>query len=170
MIYTQSPRGFTLIELAMIIAATAIVGAVGVSAYHTYSVRMQIAASVAAITPFQRAVESVFRESGLPPADKQAGRTLALLESVVEESEFIGAIDIAQGRVQITFDHAADEAIANRQLSVTPFETADLRIVWICGNKIPGPGLEPLGFAGGGPQALQVLSTIDARYLPPTCR
>jgi hypothetical protein len=43
-------------------------------------------------------------------------------------------------------------------------------IVWICGNALPGAGLEPLGFAGGARRAVQTITTIDARYLPSACR
>jgi Tfp pilus assembly protein PilE len=156
--------GFTLIELGMIIATTAIVGAVGVSAYRTYVVRAQIAASVAAAAPLQRIVEIAFRTTGLAPT--QPGIPAA----GVDAAQYVESVSVTDGRVEISFGAGADEALAGRALSITPFEAADMSIVWICGNKTPGPGLEPLGFAGGGPQATQLLSAIEARYLPPNCR
>ena len=50
------------------------------------------------------------------------------------------------------------------------FEAVGRDIVWLCGNALAGPGLEPLGFAGGARRAVQTITTIDARYLPSACR
>ena len=74
------------------------------------------------------------------------------------------------GRIDIIYGGQADSAIAGRRISLTPYETAAPDIVWLCGNEIPEPGLQPLGFAGGGCQARQIPTTIEARYLPPACR
>jgi type IV pilus assembly protein PilA len=161
-------RGFTFIELAMILAATAVVAAVGVSAYRTYAVRAQIAASVTVTTPLRQAIDHAFRRSGLPPVDRSSP-ALAHANDI-ELGDYLESIIVANGRIELTFGGDSDEAIAGRTLSLTPFETADLRVVWICGNEIPGVGLKPLGFAGGANQATQVLTAIEARYLPATCR
>jgi hypothetical protein len=63
-----------------------------------------------------------------------------------------------------------DSVLAGKILSLTPFETADQNVVWVCGNEFSGVGLNPLGFAAGGPQAEQVVTAIEDRYLPPACR
>ncbi|HVY66043.1 MAG TPA: pilin [Gammaproteobacteria bacterium] len=164
----REQAGFSLVELAAVLAVTAIIGALGVSAYRTYAVRAEIAAGIAGTSGARERVGAAFRATGIPPADRQAaglspGRDPAWGETVED-------IDIVRGRVDIRFGGAADDAIAGRTLSLTPFETADQRIVWLCGNRLPEPGLNPLGFAGGAPQPVQVLSLIEVRYLPPQCR
>jgi hypothetical protein len=70
----------------------------------------------------------------------------------------------------LTFGNAASDAIAGRRLSLTPYETVSRKVVWLCGNAIPGPGLHPLGFAAGGPHAQQIPTTVESRYLPARCR
>lgn len=156
-------RGFTLIELAVIVAITAIVGAAGVSAYRTHGAREHIVASIALAMPLQRAVEASFIKSGTPP-------TALSQVTELELGEHLGAFKVVDGRIELEFGDTKLETLRGRTLSLTPFETADLRIIWICGNRIPGVGLEPLGFAGGGTQATQVLTTVEARYLPTSCR
>jgi hypothetical protein len=152
----------------VVLAVTAIIGALGVSAYRTYTVRAQIASGVACTESVRDRIANAFKATGIPPADGQtvglgAGRDTSW-------SEFVDAVDVVRGRVDVRFGRGADDAIAGRVLSLTPFETADQRIVWVCGNRVPGPGLEPLGFSGGAPQPMQVLTHIEARYLPPNCR
>jgi hypothetical protein len=160
--------GFTAIELALVIAATALIGALGVSAWHTYVVRAQVAAAVARAAETQDLVTHAFRRSGLVPVN----RLSAGLSSDGREgsSEYVESTQIVNGRIDLHFGSRADAAIAGRTVALTPFESADQRVVWICGNRTPGPGLQPLGFSGGARQAAQGLTTIETRYLPEACR
>jgi hypothetical protein len=83
---------------------------------------------------------------------------------------YVDNIEIVDGRIDLRFGRAADAAIAGQVLSLTPFETADLEVVWVCGSAVPGVGLQPLGFSGGSRQAVQAPTSIEPRYLPPACR
>ncbi|MEO8464934.1 MAG: pilin [Gammaproteobacteria bacterium] len=164
----RSAAGFTVVELAAVLAVTALIGALGVSAYRTYAVRAEIASGLAGTTSVRDHVTAAFRTIGIPPANRQAagldlGRDAAW-------GDYVDNVDIVRGRVDIRFGGGADGTIAGRTLSMTPFETADQQVIWLCGNQLPGPGLEPLGFAGGAEQPVQVLTLIDVRYLPPNCR
>jgi Tfp pilus assembly major pilin PilA len=161
-------RGYTLIELVATFAVTALVVAVGFSAYRTYAVRDQIAATLVRSEPLQARVADTFRRLGAPPRDAaeagmpaDAGRSLG---------DYVASVDITDGRIDIRYAEAADAAIAGQTLSLTPFETAGRDVVWVCGNALPGAGLKPLGFAGGAHRALQTVATIDPRYLPSACR
>lgn len=159
-------QGFNVIELLAVIAVTAIVGAMGYSAFRTHTVRAQVDASVAAAAPLQNAVLQAFRLSGevptaVPDAAAQAGL----------DGRVLASLAVQNGRIDLTFDGAeAAPELKDRRLSLTPYETASLEVIWLCGNKVPGPGLSPLGFAGGGRQSAQLVTTIDARFLPAGCR
>ena len=159
-------RGFTVIELIAVIAVTSIVVGVAYSAWRTHTIRSQVAESAAAARHLQDDVVADFRVSGeLPSTASDIGgikRSAAVYP--------IASLFIENGRIDLVYGREADDAIVGRRLSLTPHETADGQIVWICGNRIPEPGLRPLGFAGGGRQAVQVATTIEARYLPRVCR
>jgi len=160
--------GFTLVELALVVAVTAIVATVGFAALETYRVRAHVAEGIALALPLEDQVAGFFRRTGAPPRTlEDAGLGAAAANGA---DSIVHSIDIINGRIEIRFTETADEGIARRALSLTPFETADLEIVWICGNRIPGVGLKPLGFSAGGLQATQVLTMIEARYLPASCR
>lgn len=161
-------RGFTLIELVATLAVTALVATVGLSAYRTHVVRDQIAATVVRSEPLQARVADAFRRFGMPPRDAaeagvppDAGRSLG---------DYVASVAVTDGRIDIRYDDAANAAIAGQTLSLTPFETVGRDVVWVCGNALPGAGLQPLGFAGGARRAAQTIATIDARYLPAACR
>jgi pilin len=113
-------------------------------------------------------VAAAFKTTGIPPADRHAA---GLFEpATVEDADLVDSIEVADGRIAITFSPRADSAIAGQTLYLTPFETADLDVVWVCGNKAAGLGLKPLGFAAGGPELPRLPTAIDSRFLPPECR
>jgi type IV pilus assembly protein PilA len=157
-----------LLEGVIVVAVTALVGSIGVSAVRTYLVRAEIAESLALAKYAQDQVTRAFRNTGAPPA----GRADAGLANDGPHSEgrYVAETRVTDGRIDLVFGAEADGALQGRTLSLTPFETADRQVVWICGTQRPGVGLRPLGFAGGGRLALQPPATIEPRYLPPACR
>jgi type IV pilus assembly protein PilA len=159
--------GFTVIELVTVVAVTAIVVAVGYSAYRTYAVRAEVAEGIALARRQQELITIAFHHyGGVPTATTPA----ELSGGHGEISDVVKSITLENGRIDVLYGGRADEAISGRRLSLSPYETATLEVVWVCGNEIAGPGLHPLGFAGGGPQAVQVASTVEARFLPAACR
>jgi type IV pilus assembly protein PilA len=154
------------IEIAAVIATTLIVVAVGVSAYRTYSVRREIRASLEAVAIVQELVVNTFEHTGIPPATE---REVTRLASVTLRRP-IEAVAIEHGRIELRFGETADRALRGRTLHVTPFETTDSHIVWICGRRPVGVGLYPLGFFNGTNRTTETVTTIEARYLPAECR
>ena len=98
----------------------------------------------------------------------------ATLEPPLARSEhaspFVESVTIVDGRIDVLYGAQADPSIAGRRISLTPYETVGGHVVWLCGNETPGPGLQPLGFAGGSRQAAHIPTTIEARYLSGPCR
>ena len=160
--------GFTLIELVIALAITGIVAALAVSAYRTYSVRAQVAEGLRLLENLQSPIIDAFELNDEPPADR-LGANLST-NPADTSARYVSSVNVSNGRIDLRFGNNAHPAISQRTLSLTPYETANLAVVWICGNQIPGLGLKPLGFAGGGRQAVQIPATVEARYLPATCR
>ena len=155
---------FTYLELVTVVGATTIVVALAVSVYRTYRVRAQVAEGIAVAAELIPPVTAHFRRYGEVPADVPSPGTAAPGSAVVE------AIDVVDGRIDVVYGGRADSAIAGRRLSLTPYETADAHVVWLCGSRAPGPGLMPLGFASGGRQAVPMDTAIASRYLTRDCR
>jgi len=162
-----SQRGLTTVEVVVALAVTGLMLSLVVSAVDTYVVRGQVAESLALAVPLQHRVVHAFRSSGVPPGDDLV-RGQATGEPA--GNPYVDNIDIVDGRIDLRFGREAGAAIAGHVLSLTPFETADLEVVWVCGSAVPGVGLQPLGFSGGSRQAVQAPTSIEPRYLPPGCR
>ena len=95
----------------------------------------------------QQRVARAFKRDGTPPPDGEAAGLAADLAEAA--AEFVESVQIVNGRIELRFGRSADAAIMGSVLSLTPFETAEQDVVWVCGNRAPGVGLQPLGFMGG---------------------
>lgn len=156
----------TRLEMACAVAVTLIVAALAYSAHRTYTVRAQVAEGFAAAKGLAPYVTRAFqRAHALPPNDELAPAG----DFIARALPFIGSISVDNGRIDVLFDERADPAIAGRRLSLTPYETASLEVVWVCGNGAALVGLNPLGFAGGGARATPLATTVEGRYLPRQC-
>ncbi len=157
----------TLAELGAVVAATVVVIAVAYSAFDTYRVKHEVAEGITVASELIPAVTEFFHRHGEVPTQRELTYPpgTALGSSIV-----VGSVTVVDGRIDVLYGPLADRAIAGRQISLTPYETVDRHVVWICGNRAPGPGLEPLGFAGGGRTATQLSTTIEPRYLSQSCR
>jgi len=160
--------GVMLLEVVLALAVTAVLCALALSAYETHRIRAQITSSVGAADAARRKVEQAFARDGEPPADRRVADISGGARD--GQGEYVDSLDIVDGRIDLKFGSAAGAAISGHTLSLTPFETAAQQIVWVCGNRVPAPGLQPLGFANGSRRSLQVLTNIQPRYLPSNCR
>ena len=68
----QHSKGFTLIELMIVVAIIGILASLAVSAYQTYTVRAQVAEALNFSAGAKVPIVDAFNMSGIPPADRAA--------------------------------------------------------------------------------------------------
>lgn len=164
----KTQQGFTLIELMIVIAIIGILATVATSAYQTYLIRAQVTEGInLGLSSKTRIVDS-FIEAGQAPVDRlAAGMTPNPTDT---QGKYVASIAVNNGRLDVTFGNEANAVIAGLTLSLTPYETPELSVVWRCGNAPAPAGLSTLGTSGGGTAAAYAPTPIDNRYLPSTCR
>lgn len=161
-------NGFTLIELMIVIAIIGILASVATSAYQTYIIRAQVTEGVHLAASAKTPIVDAFINDGQAPANRtETGMTPNAGDT---QSNYVSAVEVVNGRVDITFGNRANAVIAARILTLTPYETPELNVVWRCGNSPAPAGLSPMGTSGSGNTTTYAASTVDNRYLPSTCR
>ena len=154
-------RGFTMIEMLVVMAMVAILALMAVPGYQSRMIRDQIKdglplADIAkAPVALSWATLQKFPEdnaaAGLPDADKIV-------------NYHVTSVAVENGAIQITFGGKAYPALQGKILSLRPAVVEDAPIVpitWVCGNAAPPEKMTVKG---------ENKTNIRSIYLPLNCR
>jgi len=165
-------KGFTLIELMIVVAIIGILASVAMGSYQTYTIRAQVTEAISMATSAKAPIVDAYQNNGEAPANRlEAGMSPNADDT---QGNYVKEVDIEDGRLRIAFGNNANADLLTSTLYITPYETPQGAVVWRCGNQ-PQPNgsggpLAPMGAAGGGNTASYAATTVDDRYLPSTCR
>ena len=155
----QGSNGFTLVELMIVIAIIGILASLAIAAYQTYTVRSQVSEVLALASGAQMTIVDAYAKDRVLPAGRiEAGMSPDPANS---SGPYVTALNVVNGRIDVTFGNQAHPDIAAQTLSLTPYLANDNTVVWRCGNSPPPPGTEMVE---------HLAPTVDPRYLPSTCR
>jgi type IV pilus assembly protein PilA len=165
---TKLQKGFTLIELMIVVAIIGILAAIAIPAYQDYTIRAQVSEGLNLAAAAKAAVAESFLNRGAAPAT----RTVAGMSASATDTngKYVESVDVVSGVIRITYGNEANAVIGagNQTLDLAPFVTPDGSIVWRCGGAADPTGGSMMS---GATSTGGTLATANfMRYLPAACR
>ena len=154
-------RGFTLIELMIVIAIIGILAAIAIPAYQDYTIRSQVSEGITLSSSVQIAVADFYAQNGTWPAGMTGGGA-NLNYTAAPTGNYVTGITTAAGAITVSYGNKANAAIAAKALSLNAYTTTAGDIAWVCGNSTGSPtGSTKVG-AGA--------TSVTNKYLPKNCQ
>jgi type IV pilus assembly protein PilA len=155
----STQKGFTLIELMIVVAIIGILAAIAIPAYQDYTVRAQVTEGMNLASPVETGIAEYFANTGSFPA--------ALSNVGISSSptgKYVSAVTISGGAIEVTYGLQANTNVAAANLFLTPYTDANNDVIWVCGaHTAPTGATIGSGVAGG-------TTSVPDKYLPQTCR
>ena len=154
----QVQKGFTLIELMIVIAIIGILAAIAIPAYQNYTIRAQVTEGLTLGDGWKTAISEYYANTGNWPTQAN------LTGTCNSYGKYESSVTVTTGGiVQITYGAQANSKLSGSVLALSPYTNANNDILWRCGTATA-----PTASASAS-TSTTVSTTVSAQYLPTSC-
>jgi type IV pilus assembly protein PilA len=157
-------KGFTLIELMIVVAIIGILAAIAIPAYQDYLIRSQVSEGLTMAAAAKAGVSEYYANKGTWPANNSAAGMGA---SGTIDGKYVSSIGIVGGGIRVTYGHEANaKNLLGKVMVLQPGASPNGDIIWKCGKAA-----DPVGWASAASaKGTAASTTVVGKFLPSSCR
>ncbi|HEZ3638769.1 TPA: pilin [Neisseria meningitidis] len=159
-------KGFTLIELMIVIAIVGILAAVALPAYQDYTARAQVSEAILLAEGQKSAVTEYYLNHGEWPGNNSSA---GVASSSTIKGKYVQKVEVAKGVITATMlSSGVNKEIQGKKLSLWA-KRQDGSVKWFCGQPVTranANGDDVTAATANGKTA----DNINTKHLPSTCR
>jgi type IV pilus assembly protein PilA len=150
-------KGFTLIELMIVVAIIGILAAVALPAYQDYTIRAKMSEVILAMSACRTSITEVYQSGGSAPGAGGWGCEV----STTSATKYVAAITTTDNGVVQATVRAISGSVDDKVVQLTPLATASTNATFAANSA------QSLYGWNCGPAAS---NGVDRKYLPGSCR
>src|SRR5262245_31429294 len=169
-------KGFTLIELMIVIAIIGILAAIAIPAYQDYTIRSQVSEGLTLAAAAKAAISESFANTGKAPLNRIEAGLGAANTPTDTQGNFVSQLAVVNGVITLTYSSAAPQRANNKinglTLTLVPYTSVDQSVSWKCRalGSVATPGTGQLMGTGSAQVAANAVGSLLAKYAPAECR
>ncbi|HGP0362747.1 TPA: pilin [Neisseria meningitidis] len=157
-------KGFTLIELMIVIAIVGILAAVALPAYQDYTARAQVSEAILLAEGQKSAVTEYYLNHGIWPSDNSAA---GVASSADIKGKYVEKVEVKNGVVTAEMKSSGvNKEIQGKKLSLWA-KRQDGSVKWFCGQPVTRAANAKDDVAAANDNSN---NGINTKHLPSTCR
>ncbi|HGG9899883.1 TPA: pilin [Neisseria meningitidis] len=157
-------KGFTLIELMIVIAIVGILAAVALPAYQDYTARAQVSEAILLAEGQKSAVTEYYLNHGIWPGDNNSA---GVASSSTIKGKYVEKVEVAKGVITATMASSnVNNEIKGKKLSLWA-KRQNGSVKWFCGQPVTRNAKATNDDAVN---KATDNNEIDTKHLPSTCR
>lgn len=165
-------KGFTLIELMIVVAIIGILAAIAIPAYQDYTIRSQVTEGMTLGGDLKASIAEFTAQTGEWPADLAEAGLGSAAVAANKSGRYVSGVDVTNGTITITYGKDANQAIQGKTLAFQPVANDNQDIVWRCGKADQPTDTDTKATptsALDSDDSAAATSVID-KYVPSSCR
>ncbi|CWM87636.1 class I pilin PilE [Neisseria meningitidis] len=158
-------KGFTLIELMIVIAIVGILAAVALPAYQDYTARAQVSEAILLAEGQKSAVTEYYLNHGIWPGDNSSAGVASSATDI--KGKYVKSVEVKNGVVTATMlSTGVNKEIQGKKLSLWA-KRQDGSVKWFCGQPVTRDNAKATDDVAA---ATPDTDKINTKHLPSTCR